>query len=177
MNIYQGGFADRQWVEKSFTENVIDEARIRFRADQNNTGFYWELQEFDFYKVRPLVTLPTVGTSGATKIGQTIATLNGLIWDNGGEDPTRWFEWGTESGVYPNYEDCGVGGKGTYSKKLTGLKPGETYYYRTRASNSGGTDYGGERSFTTPLVLVETESWKSLEVRLNGELVGADAKG
>ncbi|MBE7172638.1 MAG: T9SS type A sorting domain-containing protein [Williamsia sp.] len=46
-------------------------------------------------------------------------------------------------------------GLGTYSQTITGLTPGTLYYVRAYATNSAGTTYGSQLSFTTasPFVL------------------------
>ena len=41
------------------------------------------------------------------------------------------------------------GGGGSYSSQITGLNPQTTYYLRAYATNSTGTSYGPEISFTT----------------------------
>jgi len=50
-DVFQGSFDDKRWVEKSFTEGMVSQVRVRFRAASQNQGFYWELYEFDFRKL------------------------------------------------------------------------------------------------------------------------------
>lgn len=50
VNVYEGPFADRQWVEQSFEEGMVSQARVRFYATYANHGFYWELNELNYYK-------------------------------------------------------------------------------------------------------------------------------
>jgi len=104
--------------------------------------------------VTPSLTVinpPTVVTNSATNIGTLQATLNGQITDTGGATvDERGFEWGTESGSYPNsWTETGSFGTGSFSHVLSGLQPKTTYYYRAKAHNSGGWGYGSEQSFTT----------------------------
>lgn len=47
-DVYDGTFADKQWVEKSFVAGTVSQARIRFYAASASSGFYWELNEFGF---------------------------------------------------------------------------------------------------------------------------------
>jgi len=94
---------------------------------------------------------PTVVTNPATDVGTLHATLNGEITDTGGENADeRGFEWGTESGSYPNsWTETGNFGVGAFSHEITGLQPKTTYYYRAKAHNSAGWSYGDEQTFTT----------------------------
>ncbi|MCA9364625.1 MAG: type II secretion system protein [Candidatus Moranbacteria bacterium] len=50
IDVFNGAFADKQWVEASFTDGTVTQARIRFEAAFANRGFFWELYEFNFYK-------------------------------------------------------------------------------------------------------------------------------
>jgi type II secretory pathway pseudopilin PulG len=50
VDLYQGPFADQQWVEISFPESLISQARVRFYATTLGSGFFWQLNEFNFYK-------------------------------------------------------------------------------------------------------------------------------
>ncbi len=47
-DVYQGTYADRQWVTHFFRAGVVTEARVRFHVNSTNCGLYWELYEFDF---------------------------------------------------------------------------------------------------------------------------------
>ncbi len=49
-NVFSGGFADQSWVEVSFPQTTVTQARIRFFAAAANTGFNFELFEFQFQK-------------------------------------------------------------------------------------------------------------------------------
>jgi hypothetical protein len=51
IDVYQGAFNDKQWIEESFEEGKVTQARIRFYATNSNEGFFWELYEFNFQKV------------------------------------------------------------------------------------------------------------------------------
>ena len=104
--------------------------------------------------VTPSLTVinpPTVVTNSATNIGTLQATLNGQITDTGGATvDERGFEWGTESGSYPNsWTETGSFGTGSFSYEITDLQPKTTYYYRAKAHNSVGWGYGDEQTFTT----------------------------
>ena len=98
-------------------------------------------------------TTPTITTGSASSITSTTATLSANLTDTGGENPTRYIQWGTSTGSYTSSCDQSTGTNGTYSCNLTSLTPNITYYFRAYATNSGGTTYGEEQSFTTPISL------------------------
>ena len=96
-----------------------------------------------------VIDTPTVSTEEATGIDSTTATGNGAVTDVGGEDPERLIEWGTSSGTYTNECSAGIGDTGNYSCVMSGLTPNTTYYFRAKATNSGGSSYGNEMTFDT----------------------------
>lgn len=49
-NVFSGAFADQSWVEVAFPQMTMAQARIRFFATAANTGFNFELFEFQFQK-------------------------------------------------------------------------------------------------------------------------------
>ena len=94
------------------------------------------------------IQAPTVTTQAVTSVEETTATGHGNITNTGGENPTRRIQWGTTTS-YGNSSSAGVGGTGAYSCSMTGLGPGILYHCRAYATNSGGTGYGGDVTFTT----------------------------
>jgi uncharacterized protein (TIGR02145 family) len=95
------------------------------------------------------VASSSVSTNAVTNITTTTAQGNGNITATGGENPTRYIEWGTTNGSYTHSCTAGTGGTGAYSCNLTNLTPNTTYYVRAYATNSAGTSYGSQVSFTT----------------------------
>ncbi|GAH32958.1 unnamed protein product, partial [marine sediment metagenome] len=101
------------------------------------------------------VVVPTVSTDPATDITPTSTTLNGNLDDDGGEACGCGFEWG-ETPAYGNTTPTESKTTGqTFSQGISGLLPGHTYHFRAFATNSEGTSYGADRSFTT-LVAIPT---------------------
>jgi hypothetical protein len=96
---------------------------------------------------------PTVTTQAVSDISTVTATGNGTVTDAGGENPTRYIEWGVTSGVYTSSCSAGTGGTGSYSCGLTSLSPGATYYVRAKAVNSSGSSYGSEVSFSASIAV------------------------
>jgi hypothetical protein len=95
-----------------------------------------------------VIASPVVKTNVPTDISYSTASLNGEVIVTNGEDPVRYFEYGTTPG-YGTVLNKGVGGVGAYSHDLTGLEFDTTYYYRAYAINSEGTGYGEQKSFRT----------------------------
>lgn len=105
--------------------------------------------------IRIIAGAPTVTTSATTSIGYWSGTLNGEITSIGDSDViARGFEWDTDPGVpYANeWHEEGVFGTGTFNYPKTNWTDGVTYYYRAYATNTEGTAYGTEMTFSTPLL-------------------------
>ncbi len=98
---------------------------------------------------------PTVSTAAASNITSSTATLNGNITSDGGAAITaRGFVYATSNtdliiGTTGVTNVTASGTTGTFNSAITGLTAGTMYYYRAYATNSEGTSYGGEQSFTT----------------------------
>ena len=103
----------------------------------------------DGYEPEP--TLPVVNTVSVTGVTAASALFNGSVTDDGYADVTaRGFCWG----LYPNptldstYSVDGSG-LGTFSHSIAQLHDATTYYVRAYATNSVGTVYGEQLTFTT----------------------------
>ncbi len=99
---------------------------------------------------------PTVFTGRVSNNADASATMEGIITGTGGENPERIIEWGTESSNYNNFCTAGVGGIGGYACSMTGLTLNDTYFIRAKATNSIGTSYGQEITYTHFESLAET---------------------
>ena len=97
-----------------------------------------------------MVPLPTVTTAAVTNITQTTATSGGTVTSDGGATVTaRGVCWNTSSNpTTANSHTTDGSGTGTFVSNLTGLTPLTLYYVRAYATNSVGTAYGNELSFT-----------------------------
>ncbi len=98
-------------------------------------------------------TAATVTSGTASAITQTSATVAGSITANGCSAVTAYgIEYSTTLG-FPNGSGTPVASTnisgGNFTSDITGLSSGITYYYHAYATNSGGTSYGAEQSFTT----------------------------
>jgi hypothetical protein len=96
-------------------------------------------------------TLATVTTASVTNITQTTATSGGDVTSDGGATVTaRGVCWSTSSSpTIANSHTTDGNSTGTFVSNLTGLTPNTPYYVRAYATNSIGTAYGGEMTFTT----------------------------
>ncbi|MBN2706770.1 MAG: hypothetical protein JXR89_10060, partial [Deltaproteobacteria bacterium] len=94
---------------------------------------------------------PAVSTAALNSITTTSASGGGTVTDEG-QSPTtaRGLCWSlTEAPtVNDNFTSDGSGA-GAFSSEITGLAPSTTYYVRAYATNSYGTAYGEQESFTT----------------------------
>lgn len=101
----------------------------------------------------PTVTLslPTVTTTPASTITSTGATLGGNVTGDGNATVSeRGVVYATTQTPTTSNTKVAVGtGTGSFSSSLSGLNPGVTYFIRAYATNSAGTGYGNEVSFTT----------------------------
>ena len=93
----------------------------------------------------PVLTTATVSNitkitavSGGTIIRGTGITARGVCWSTS-QNPTVSLSTKTTDGS----------GTGTFSSSITGLQSGTAYYVRAYATNSVGTAYGSQVSFTT----------------------------
>ncbi|MBO4645890.1 MAG: hypothetical protein J5642_05185 [Bacteroidales bacterium] len=115
-----------------------------------------------------LTYAPIADTEDADNVAATTATLHGDIlhdgWCNG--ITQQGFQYSTTSDFssdvntvivspQPTYVPCNnyptcTCNDNKYSKEVSGLIPGTTYYFRAYATNDCGTGYGDTLTFTTP---------------------------
>ncbi|MFM2292811.1 MAG: hypothetical protein RIS29_2624 [Bacteroidota bacterium] len=96
---------------------------------------------------------PTVTTQAVSSISTTTATGNGTITALGSTNPTAYGVcWNTSTGPTTSnskVDNGAASATGAFTASMTGLTPGTTYYVRAFATNTIGTSYGAEVSFTT----------------------------
>ena len=118
----------------------------------NSTGTAYG-SEVSFTTSQPSVVLPSVTTNQVSNIQQTSATGGGTITNDGGGTISAYgVSYSTTSG-FQGQDGIQVPGSNlnnnSFTVNITGLEPGTTYYVRAYATNSAGTAYGNEVSFTT----------------------------
>src|ERR1035437_8543587 len=97
------------------------------------------------------IVVPTLTTTIISSITLTTAVSGGNITSDGnGAITARGVCWATTSTpTITNSLTTDSTGTGSFTSNLTGLLPATTYYVRAYATNSAGTAYGNEISFTT----------------------------
>ena len=99
-----------------------------------------------------LAIIPSLTTTAVTNITSATANLGGDITSSGGEYVTsRGVCWSTSANptIALSTKTNNGAGTGSFTSNITGLSAGTTYYVRAYATNSIGTAYGNEVSFTT----------------------------
>lgn len=98
-----------------------------------------------------LVDLPKVTTAAVTEITKTSAVSGGdATYDGGATITAKGLVWSTDEN--PDLTDNVIDGgteTGSFVSNLTGLDINTTYHVRAFATNSAGTVYGDDISFTT----------------------------
>lgn len=94
---------------------------------------------------------PTVSTTDVTSITSNSAVTGGNVTSDGGANVTaRGVCYSTSQNPTINGQHTSDGnGTGTFTSTLTGLTANTTYYVRAYATNSEGTSYGSQKTFTT----------------------------
>jgi len=102
--------------------------------------------------------VPVLETTPASNITSNSASSGGSIKKDGGSQIwEKGICWSTSPNPTTNDQITNDGtGVEEYTSALTNLTPNTTYYLRAYASNTTGTGYGDELTFTTPEGTVET---------------------
>jgi len=109
------------------------------------------------FKTLPVI-VPTLTVTCATSITSHTATSGGSISDDGGTPITaRGVCWSTSPNpTTVNSKTSNGTGKGSFISSITGLLGSTTYYLRAYATNSAGTAYSEQCSFTTAVSTIPT---------------------
>jgi phosphodiesterase/alkaline phosphatase D-like protein len=97
------------------------------------------------------VSIPIVSTKAISHITVSTADSGGTVTDAGlGTVTARGVCWSTSPNPTITDDLTSDGnGLGSFTSSITGLMPETLYYIRAYATNSAGTGYGPQRSFTT----------------------------
>ena len=103
------------------------------------------------YPVR--LVFPVLTTSSVSNITTAAAVSGGNITEDGGYDITaRGVCWGSSANpsvAFPDSVTVDGVGTGQFTSNITGLVANKTYHVRAYATNSEGTAYGQNITFTT----------------------------
>jgi hypothetical protein len=108
-----------------------------------------------------VVTIPVLLTNTISSISYTSATSGGTITsDGGGTITSRGICWSISAAptVALSTKTTDGSGIGSFTSSLAGLSPATTYHVRAYATNSQGTGYGQEMTFTTVQTTLPTLS-------------------
>jgi uncharacterized repeat protein (TIGR02543 family) len=138
------GTRDLQYLDVKDSANLSTSPMIAKNSVDSGNNTNWTF-----------ISNPTVTTTVATAVAQTTATAGGNITSDGGDTVTA-------KGVcYGTAANPAVGGGGSacvpgtagaassFTANLTGLTPGTQYHIRAYATNTAGTGYGSDLTFTT----------------------------
>ncbi|MBM3410246.1 MAG: hypothetical protein FJY18_01260, partial [Bacteroidetes bacterium] len=114
--------------------------------------------EVSFATLAPPAVMASVTTTSISSITSSGATTGGnVVSDGGALVIARGVAYGTA--VNPTISGLSTSdgsGTGAFTSVLTGLSPATNYYVRAYATNSVGTAYGSELSFSTLFQLLPT---------------------
>jgi uncharacterized protein (TIGR02145 family) len=120
-----------------------------YATNSTGTGYGNELS----FTTSPVV-VPVLTSTAISSVSYTTAVSGGVITSDGGATiSAKGVCWATTSNpTISNSKTTNGTGTGTFTSNLASLVPGTTYYLRAYATNSSGTGYGDEISFTTTAV-------------------------
>ncbi len=130
-----------------------------------------------FYGCKKDAEIPTVNTTTVSLTTETTATAIGTVTSGGGVEVTaRGVCWSTAHNptVADNKTVDGTG-VGSFTSNITGLTANSVYYVRAYATNSEGTAYGNEISFTTyQITLAIVTSAAITDITKSGAISGGN---
>ncbi|MCE5213757.1 MAG: hypothetical protein LLF83_03440 [Methanobacterium sp.] len=101
--------------------------------------------------ITTLISLPIIETVSISNIGINTATSGGtIVYDGGGGITSKGVCWSTSSNpTIVNSHTSDGSGSSSYVSSMTGLSINTLYHVRAYATNSEGTVYGEDVTFTT----------------------------
>ena len=117
---------------------------------QNLIGQSTHLSQLDGIGMAQRYSAPVVTTRPATYVASFSATLNGSV-DPNGLTTSVYFQYGTTTGYgFTTAPHTKTGNTPqSVSANIRGLTASTTYHFRIVATNSAGTRYGSDRTFST----------------------------
>jgi len=135
----------------------------------------WGFDKDNGFSVRCVrdITSPSVITSAVSNITFNSAQCGGNVTlDGGASVQSKGICWSTlHNPTISNSHTTLSGGTGIFTSSITDLTHGTTYYVRAYATNTIGTSYGDEVSFTTEILLPEAASNEATGVSSSGAVL------
>ncbi len=136
--IYVGSWDSNLYALSSSSEGLASSSWPMFHHDLEHTG-------------AGAATLPPIDTPTSSAVTTSTATLGATIESNGGSSITAaGVAYGT--GANPDISGSNVSTtatSGAFTVNVTGLTSNTPYHFRGYATNSQGTGYAGDSTFTT----------------------------
>ena len=131
-------------------ENLLNQTTYYVRAyAQNEKGIAYG-EQLSFTTLGSTGSLPVVMTGTVSSITTNSALCGGNVTQEGSSPVTgRGVCWSTSRNptILDSKTNDGAG-TGSFTSSITGLSPGTAYFVRAYATNSQGTSYGTEESFS-----------------------------
>jgi uncharacterized protein (TIGR02145 family) len=123
-----------------------------------------------------MAQVPTVTTTDISEITSTSATSGGNVTSDGGATITaRGVCYAISANpITANSTVASGTGTGSFTVNLTNLAPGTVYYVRAYATNSAGTSYGAQRTFTTTVVAPTVTTATISDITANSATTGGN---
>jgi uncharacterized protein (TIGR02145 family) len=179
---YYMGNSGQWWSSSSYSTTSARYRSMGYDATIVYRNSFVKSNGFSVRCVKDVVVtgavLPTLTTGSISEIKMDSAVSGGDITDNGGDPVTaRGVCWSTSSNpTILNSHTSDSIGSGIFISNLTGLLLNTHYYVRAYASNTAGTEYGSQISFTTvanqdiqkcpgsPTVLYEGQTYNTVQI-------------
>jgi len=138
------------WTLRNTNNSVSANSTVSYTFTEfsnYNTTYYWKVAVNDseddnsswFYFTTLGLDPPTVVTNASTGVEEMNATLWGYLQDDGNATTTCGFWYDTSSGGTSNNVSVGIVSEGnTFNYSISGLTPGQLYYFKAWANNSAG---------------------------------------
>jgi uncharacterized protein (TIGR02145 family) len=153
---------------------LIPDTKYYIKAYANNSAGIGYGNQVSF-TTNPVVAAVMI-TDSVTSITRTSAVSGGNITsDGGGSITARGVCWATTANPTTASNKTTDGTEnGSYVSNISGLQPGTTYYIRSYATNSAGTSYGNELTFTTAINLPKLTTTLLTEINSNSAKSGGN---
>lgn len=144
---------------------------VRAYATSSYGTSYGEEREF-----KTVVGMAVVTTKSITGITASSAVSGGNVVSDGGFSITaRGVCWSTSQNPTITDVHTSDGGEtGTYTSQLSSLAYNTTYYVRAYATNSKGTSYGEEKTFTTNKLVPTVTTTAASSITSNSAVTGGN---